>query len=250
MPTRCLAIRTKRPLEWADLRELQRKAEPRLIVTKAEEIWCWGPRASVQEAFGTNLVSIDERAVPSDFATPSNLHVKGFLEDALGTALARDRPLLSRARRTSTTLVVDPHAQDRTLLDPVFRAVGRLAGDVSGVFAPVDEQHPEPAKVSWAEAVRVSLIQRQGETWALLDPDIWIWPPRAREAATDFLDQRREGRFNNRYNVLLDAWVQVLIGSDARRTDVTFRSFDEDDAPANAAFQINSQTAFSQRLQR
>ena len=250
LPTRCLAIRTNRAFDWPHLRELQRKAEPRLIMTMAEEIWCWGPRGVVAEAFGTNLVSIDEREVPSNFTTPSTLHVKGFLEDALGTALAHRRPLLSRARRTSTTLIVDPHAQDKTLLDPILRAVGRLTGDVSGVLAPVDEQHPEPAKVSWAEAVRVSLIQRQGDTWALLNPDIWIWPPRAREAATDFLDQRRKGRFNNSYNVLLDAWVQVLIGSGARRTDVAFLAFDNDDAAANPAFQINSQTAFSQRLQR
>jgi len=134
------------------------------------------------------LSEIGERDVPTDLGLAENLHVKGFLEDAFGTALAHDRPLLSRTRRTSTTLIADPHARDKTLLDPVFQAVGKLSGMVTGLFAPITDEHPEPAKVSWAEAVRVSIVQKQGETWAVLDPDIWIWPPRAREVATDFLD--------------------------------------------------------------
>lgn len=174
--------------------------------------------------------------------------MKSFLEDALGTALARGRPLLSRTRRTSTTLIADPHAEDKTPLDPVFRAVGKLSGTIAGLFAPTTEQHPEPAKVSWAEAVRVSIVQKQNETWAVLDPDIWIWPPRAREVATDFLDQRRKGRFNNRFNVLLDAWVQVLIGSGARRTEVVVRAFEDEDPEANPVFRLGSQTAFAHQL--
>lgn len=250
LPQRCLVVRTKRPLEWAELRDLQRDSEPRLLMTKADEIWCWGPRAAVKQLFGSNLVEIGERDMPTDLASPENLHVKGLFEDALGTALARGRPLLSRTRRTSTTVIADPHAQNKTLLDPVFRAVGKLSGTVAGLFAPVTDEHPEPAKVSWAEAVRVSIVQKQGETWAVLDPDIWIWPPRAREVATDFLDERRKGRFNNRFNVLLDAWAQVLIGSGARRTDVEVRAYEEADAAANPVFKIGSQTAFAHRLQK
>ena len=250
LPTRCLVVRTNRPFEWAELRDLQRQTDPRLLMTKADDVWCWGPRIGVKNAFGTSLIGIDERDVPTDLGLPGNLHVKGFLEDALGTALALGRPLLSRTRRTSTTLIADPHAQDKTLLDPVFLAVGKLSGTVNGLFAPITDEHPEPATVSWAEALRVSIVQKQGETWAVLDPDIWVWPPRAREVATDFLDQRRKGRFNNRFNVLLDAWVQVLVGSGARRTDLTFQAFNDEDGAANPTFQINSQTAFAHRLQR
>lgn len=113
-----------------------------------------GPRASVRGAFGSSLSEIGERDVPTDLGLAENLHVKGFLEDAFGTALAHDRPLLSRTRRTSTTLIADPHARDKTLLDPVFQAVGKLSGMVTGLFAPITDEHPEPAKVSWAEAVQ------------------------------------------------------------------------------------------------
>lgn len=101
-----------------------------------------------------------------------------------------------------------------------------------------------------AEAVRVSIVQKHGETWLVLDPDIWIWPPRARDVATDFLDQRRKGRFNNKFNVLLDAWAQVLIGSSARRADVVVRAFEGEEAADNPTFRLGSQTAFAHRLQQ
>lgn len=250
LPNRCLVLRTGRPMEWSELREIQAQSDPRLIMTKADEVWCWGPRTVVKESFGSNLKEIVAGEVPNDLGTPANLHVNSFLEDALGTALARGRPLLSRTRRASTTLIADPHAEDKTPLDPVFRAVGKLSGTIAGLFAPTTEEHPEPAKVSWAEAVRVSIVQKQDDTWAVLDPDIWIWPPRAREVATDFLDQRRRGRFNNRFNVLLDAWVQVLIGSSARRTDIEVRAFEDEDLEANPVFRLGSQTAFAHRLDR
>lgn len=250
LPARCLVVRTTRPFEWIELRNLQTQSEPRLIITKASEVWCWGPRVAVREAFGSTLQEIVEGDVPTALDHPENLHVKGFMEDALGMALARGRPLLSRTRRTSTTLIADPHAQDKTALDPVFQTVGKLSGTISGLFAPVTDEHPEPQKVSWAEAVRVSIVQKHGETWLLLDPDIWVWPPRARDVATDFLDQRRKGRFNSKFNVLLDAWAQVLMGSSARRADVALRAFDGEEAADNPTFWLGAQTAFAHRLQQ
>lgn len=249
LPGKCLLVRVKRPLDWTDLRALQRNAHSHLIFTKANEIWCWGSRSEVEAVFADNLVEIIDRDLPADLNAPQNLHVKGFLEEALATALARGRPLLARSRRTGTILITDPHAEDKTPLDPVFNTVGKLSGDIAGMFAPVTDEHPKPAKISWAEAVRVSITQKQGEIWAVLDPDIWIWPPRAREVATDFMDQRRRGRFNNKYNTLLDAWVQVLIGSNERRTTVSLRAFDGAAGPANPAFELGSQTAFAYRLQ-
>lgn len=245
MPTRCLALQLQRMVDWEELRTLQNRAEYRFLVTRADEVLCWGSRSSIEEAFGANLINIAVRSIPANLSAPTNLHIKGFLEDALATALAKDRPLLSRARRTSAFLIVDPHAQDKALLDPIFQAVGRLSGDIPGLFAPTSEKYPEPVKVAWAEAIRISLQQKRGETWAVLDPDIWIWPPRARELATEFLDQRRKGRFNNKYNQLLDAWVQTLTGSSTRRTDVVVRAFDEGDSDANPAFCLGSQTGFA-----
>jgi hypothetical protein len=249
LPKKCLVVRVRQPLDWTALRALQRNADSRLIFTKADEIWCWGSRSEIEALFADNLIEIVDHVLPTNLGAPENFHVKGFMEEALATALARDRPLLVRSWRTAAILIADAHAEDKTLLEPVFEAAGKLSGDIVGLFAPVTDQYPEPAKLSWAEAVSVSITQKQGETWAVLEPDIWVWPPRGREVATEFMDGRRRGRFNNKYNVLLDAWVRVLIGSSERRTAVSLCAFDGAAGPANPAFELGSQTAFAFRLQ-
>jgi hypothetical protein len=73
--------------------------------------------------------------------------------------------------------------------------VGKISGEIPGLFAIVDEDHPHPEKVRWAEAFRISIGRIDGRNWLLLDPDVWIWPTRAREDATDFLDKRRGNRY-------------------------------------------------------
>ena len=242
-----LPLRVKRQLEWTDLRKLQHDAETRLVVTKGNRIWCWGPRAEVANAFGSNLTEVVERELPADITVPENLHVKGFLEDALATALAKDRPLLARTGRTGAFLIAgsacgrqDPPRADTPGSAPAF-------GERRRLFAPITDEHPEVVDVSWAEAVHISIAQKHGATWLVIDPDIEIWPPRAREIAQDFLDERRKGRFNDKYNNLLDAWVKVLIGSGERRVDVSFRTFDDNDEAANPSFILGSQTAYSFR---
>ena len=84
--------------------------------------------------------------------------------------------------------------------------------------------------------------------WLLLDPDIWIWPPRARRSAASFMDQRRGDRYNNKYNELLDAWIRVILDVDKRDSMIALSAFDEGSDAENPSFQISSRTAFSRRL--
>src|SRR5581483_2562883 len=107
-----------------------------------------------------------------------------------------------------------PEAQ--TDLAPLIKIVGMISGTVPGLIAPLTDDHPNPEKVTWAEAVRVSIDAKNGQRWLLLAPDIWIWPTRARKVAADFLDQRRGDRFNKMYNAILDAWVKILLSTDER----------------------------------
>lgn len=86
---------------------------------------------------------------------------------------------------------------------------GKVHGQIDGLIAPTDDHHPDPERVRWAEALRISLDLRDGRYWLIVDPDIWIWPSRARRVADEFMDRRRGDRFNKKYNQLLDAWVRL-----------------------------------------
>jgi len=81
----------------------------------------------------------------------------------------------------------------------------------------------------------------------LIEPDIWIWPRRARESAVGFLDQRRGDRYNTKYNRLLDAWIRVILG-DERDAQVTVRPFEGGSDSENPVFTIGTRTGFSRRL--
>ena len=247
-PQRCLSLSFKKHKEWAELREARRESGGRLILTKADTVWCWGERDEIRAQFGDDLVSMAERDIPSDFSATGDLHVKGFLEEAICAAIARVRPVLSRTSRSSSYLIVDSHAEDIGALEPLNRVVGKTSGIVPGLFSRVTDKYPRAEQVRWAEAARVSVDMRNGSVWLVIDPDVWIWPARSRRDSAEFLSQRRRDRLNSKYNQLLSTWVQLILDTSARRVEVELTVFDGYEGPGNPTFLVGSRTAYARRL--
>jgi SIR2-like domain len=248
LPSQYLELTFKSSKDWDDIRRAGVASRGNLILTKAECVWCWGARDLIKQVFGADLSSIGERDTPTDLCSPHNLYVKGFVEEALCKALARKKPLRTRMGRSSAFLISDSNPKAQSDLEPLSKVIGATSGIVAGLVAPVTDDHPHPEKVTWAEAVRVSIDFKNGQLWLLLDPDISIWPPRARKIAVDFLDQRRGDRYNKTYNALLDAWVRIILGTDERNAEITFSAFDGGTGAENPSFRVASRTAFARRL--
>jgi hypothetical protein len=246
MPRACMALTFREAKDWEDLRLASSKGK--LILTKSDGVWCWGPEREIAAAFGDDLLSARSCNLPTDFASPANLHFKRFVEDALCAALAKGKRLLSRRNRESAFLIANPHAKTGSGLGALSQVLGPIFGTVPGLLAPVTEQHPEPVKVDWSEAVRVSVDFKNGRPWLLLDPDIWIWPARARHSAVAFLDERRSDRYNQKYNAILDTWIRIVLGTDERKVEMIVCPFDEGNEAENPSFRIGSRTAFARRL--
>jgi len=248
IPTQCLELSFHAPKDWSELRQARNDARGKLILTKSDTVWCWGNRGLIDTTFGEDLRSIQPRDIPTDFTSAQSLHVKGFLEDALCAALARGKPLLHRTTRTSAFLIVNPHSEDKSDLVPISDVVASTCGLIRGLIAPASDDHPEEEQVRWSEAIRISLDIKNDQRWLLIDPDIWIWPARARRSAVGFMDRRRADRFNRKYNALIDAWLRVILGTDERNAEITFSAFAEGEASENPIFKIGSRTAFARRL--
>lgn len=248
LPTRAIAVRVRGGLDWPTLRTIQQDADSRLIIAKTTDILCWGARASITKAFAAHNAQVEGVDLPQDFSAPEALPVKGFVEEAIAAALARNRPLLVRRRGLSPIVIADAHADDLSALEPLSSVLGRLTGQIAGLFTPVDDEHPAPEKVFWAEAARLSIAQKNGNTWLIVDPDIWIWPPRAREVAREFLDERRRDRLNAKFDRILGAWVKVLAGTSQRAATIEVTAFDDDDADTNPSFTLGSRTGFAWNL--
>jgi hypothetical protein len=247
LPRRALVVRTKRPVEWKRLKELERDATSPVIFTKGRQILAWGASMEIARLLGDDFVGADPVELPESPDGPDQLHIKGFLEEGLIVALARGRPLVSRTTRVGGALIVDRRARDTSSLNPVKASAGGLFGPIPKLATPATDQHPVPEPLFWAEALRVSLNWKDGKPWLLVDPDIWIWPPRGRELATEFLDQKRRGRFNNRYNELLSAWIDALFGARSAPIDLAVSLKTGSGHADDPRFTIGSQTAFSWR---
>ena len=238
MPGECQSLTLSSEKEWGDLRAATRVTEGGLIFTKSDTVLCWGQEALIRSHFKDDLVSVSRYDLSQHIADIGNhLHIKGFLEEAICRALTRGKPLLPRTTRTASYLISDRHHSDQAAFGDLRRIVTQTYGQVVGLFAPVDDEHPDPESVYWAEAIRVSITIHEGRAWLLLDPDVWIWPPRARKDAATFLDKRRGDRFNNVYNALIDAWLNVLLGSSDRKAEITFSAYAADPQRTLLGFQ-------------
>jgi hypothetical protein len=249
-PGQCLALSFKGSKDWEYIRRAQLASRGSLILTKGEDVLCWGARDQIKEAFGGDLLSVVDRDMPKDISSPNNLYIKGFVEEALCKALARNKPLHPRINRSSALLITDSAPNAQSALAPLAKVVGATSGNVVGLVAPATDEHPRAEQVTWSEALRVSIDFKNGQLWLLLDPDVWIWPPRARKDATDFLDKRRGDRYNKVYNMLLNAWVQIILGLGELNADTTLSVFEGGSPAENPSFKLTNRTAFARRLAR
>jgi hypothetical protein len=246
-PAQCLELTFKNRKKWEDINKARVTSQGKLILTKAEAVWCFGNRDLIRTVFGGDLLSMKERDLPADLGSANNLYLKGFLEEALCKALARCKPLRPCVSRYNAYLVADAGAGTPNDLQPLSRIVGAISGTVPGILTPVTEDHPVQEKIGWAESVRVSIDFKDGQLWLLLEPDVWIEPARGRKLAVDFLDIRRGDRYNKKFNDLLDAWVHIVLGTMERNTEVTLSLLDGAAGAENPSFRLSSRTAFARR---
>jgi hypothetical protein len=244
LPGRCLSLSLKRPIDWEAVKTIENEARGGLILTKDDDIWAWGSRSVVARAFGANLISAQAYDLPKRFF--DRLHMKAFLEKALSHALVRGKPLVRRTRSGKTYLIVDRKPGTTSALLPISNAANGLHGDIPGLYTTITDEFPEQAQVSWSEAAQISIEEKNGAFWLVIDPDIWIWPKRARRNAVDLLDARRSNRYNAKADALLSAWCHVLLGTNDHNTSVDVTPFNSGDESENPEFTIGTRTAFSQ----
>ncbi|NEJ85365.1 SIR2 family protein [Rhizobium leguminosarum] len=250
LPDRCLQLDLNEIMDWRSLRAVIADYRRDIVITKAESVCCWGEEANIRQAFGKRLKGVTETTVPPDFHSGENLHYKAFFEEAITLSLAVGKPLIPRVKPSAGFLIADAHAVDIGALASLQRVVGKVSGSIPGLFSPIDDDHPKAEPVSWAEALRLSLDAKDGRTWLLLEPDVWIWPPHARKVATEFLGQRKSKRFNGTHNQLLNAWTEIALGTTERNVTLEIRPFSSGTATENPTFRIGSRTAFAMRAAR
>jgi NAD-dependent SIR2 family protein deacetylase len=166
--------------------------------------------------------------------------VRSFFEEAIASALCHGKPLfLRRKDRTYYAVVQNDAANDKLF--------SRLRNDLGykGKQAYISGNVPGLKDVTWAECVSILLEERGGSLWVMLRPDIWIKPLSRRQEATDFLRQRRLKRYNNQSYRILDAWIEILLGSVGTGNAVKVSCLQGSNY--SGVFEIGTRTAYSRR---
>lgn len=158
----------------------------------------------------------------------------GLLYDALYFGLRRGRPFRFERRRRHHYLTVDENQSNHALFETLRKAVGQLVGIVP------------KTSLKWAEAVRIRIEYWINQLWLLIEPTIWVEPTddaSLQLASREFIRARLAGRFNPRWNELLDAWSGIITDG---QDQYEVRAFGIGDG-VDATFRISSITGFSKR---
>jgi hypothetical protein len=247
-PGQLLTLSFSRPVEWAELRATEHAARGDLFLSKGEQVCGWGKRADFRSAFKDDLTQITPAPFSHDIDVAPNLHLKGMTEAALAAAMARGKPLVVRGKRYACYLIADMYASDKSLLKPLSTLVGGTSGTIAGLLTEINEEFPTSEPVRWSEALRLSVDTKANRPWLLIEPEVWIWPVRARPLATDFLGKRIADRYNAKYNSLLDIWIALILGNTGRNTEISLSPLADGDRAENPVFRIGTRTAFSRKL--
>lgn len=158
----------------------------------------------------------------------------GLLYEALVRAFRRECPVLVERRRHQYTLVVDPER----LSDPIYSELKSALGSITGLV-------PDTT-LHWYEALDIRLEFRLGRLWLLVEPTIWTEHTEddlARAKGKEFVRERLAGRYNPKWNAMLDGWSKVLTNGQDHRT---VRAFGIGDG-MDAVFSLSCVTGFSYR---
>lgn len=239
-PIRCGVVDLTDTMTYSDLKDKIIEKSPNAIITYTDKVLFWGDEKEIVKVLPNEKISSIR---PFEFddtiqKVSDSTFIKSFFEEALATALCRDKPLFLRRKNRTYYAVVRDYAAKDDILAGLRKVLGFdnkpaiITGNVPGL-----------QDVTWAEAVSIHLEERGGRLWVMLRPDIWIKPLARRQEARDFMRKLRLKRYNNKSYYLLDAWIGILLGSIGTGCTVKVSCFPE--VNYRADFEIGTRTAYS-----
>jgi hypothetical protein len=222
LPQTCGLLSGVPGLDGRVLKDRLWEERPDLIAAYDGEGYFWGNNDDVRKLFP---LASQLNTVSHTFADPvAELErspvMRGFFEQGIARALSETSGLLLRKRKHTHYLVV-PHSEVSSSRFKTLRSSVGYRGSEANITGVV----PKLRDVTWAEAISIRLERRNGQSWLMIRPEIWIKPLSAREQAFDFLSSKRKTRYNPQSNAILDAWVELLLNGQSRTEEVAGKGF-------------------------
>lgn len=217
----------------ANVRNAVKAAGANIVATRKKQgILVFGSDEEARKVFGSfSIKRLDVFPLEERRLRYESMEL-GLLYEAVARAFARVRPVIAARRGRSYLLVVD----SKQVGDPAYQKLKASEGAITGKTR---------TGIGWADAVRVRLQHRLDRFWLLIEPAIWLdLPPETEldDTSKEFVRSRLAGRFNRKWNDVLEGWLDVLIGPSQEQIDVqTFGISDGIDGK----FVVSRGTAFA-----
>lgn len=219
---------------FKEVREAVERAGVDVITSRRQAgVLAFGRDIDVRKAFVPHeITEFDVHAIEAHRLRYESAEL-GLMYSALSHALARERPL--KAERVRGDLIrIDRDRSNEDIFKSLRSAIGELDGTVP------------KTNLQYAEAAWIKLEYRLGRLWLLIEPTIWVEPSLDDQLfaeTREFVRKRLAGRFNQKWNEMIDAWMYIITNGE-QQTEI--KAFGIGDG-VDAAFTISSITAFSWR---
>ena len=242
VPQSCAKLELKSNLSYSEIKDLLIVNHPRAIITKTDAVLAWGEEKEFHKGLGENQIAqISEHTINEPIKLiAERTFYKAFYERALITAICDNKPLLLR-NNYSFYLVVDPAKSH----DSIFQSLKNALKDYNGNPGVITGTIPNGNQTVWSEAIELTLEEKNGNLWLLINPAIWIEPKTDRKNSIDFIKRRILKRYNKVTHSILNAWIEILFNPQKLGDVVEVSCFNDSEYPIN--FKLNTRTAFSKR---
>jgi hypothetical protein len=207
----------------------------KLVAVRSQQgILAFGADSKIQRVFADhqpeklNVHSIEVRRL---WRETNELNL---LRSALVRGLVHSSPFVMWSERGVHEIRLDDSAATAPRLAPLREKLKTVAGMIPGT------------NVRWSEAVSIRLEYRMRRLWMLLEPTVWFGKTESDEeryACGEFARERQARRYDRLADVLLNAWLQVLLPGAGDATICAFR----DQPGMEAPFTFSRRTAFARR---
>jgi hypothetical protein len=218
-----------------EVRQAVEKSGADIIAARRQTgVIAFGSDSEVRKAFDVfDITQFDVHSIEARRLRHESAEL-GLLYDALYRAIKRQRPLKVERRGGHYIVVVDEDRTDDKLFDSLRKSVTVLTGTV-----------PDTS-LKWAEAAWVTFEYWLGQLWLLFEPTIWVertTDDEMHRKSREFIRARVAGRFNPKWNEMLQAWSEIITDGEQ---ESEIRAFGIADG-VDAVFKLSSITGFSKR---
>lgn len=248
MPKTCAAIETMAPLSTTELTEKTKEIKSSAIFARERKIFAWGPLDEIYKIIPENEIKSCEEYDLSELLTDFNENgtINAFYTKAIVRAIVRDRPVRLRVSKGRYFVAISSKHEKYKDFEPILKDALKAYDRNKRAEVPAAQlagKVPNMTDTYWMEGAELTLDYIDGKFWLAIRPDIWIEPRESRRSAKEFMARKKGNRYNRTQNRLLDAWKQILFGSEKVVTLQVYSQLEK----YNATFQVHTTTAHSMK---